>query len=103
LDLKTSDGTLQITVGGLLSAVPLLVTFVYIQVIDHLLSYGGTYPPELIVTLALFIIPFGAIFSFRGARLAHRRLGLVVPAVDLAILLAFTIQFEWCLRYCVYP
>jgi hypothetical protein len=82
---------------------PLLVLFVYMQIIEALALYGGTYPPELIATVALFILPFGAIFSFIGAQLLHRKLGFVVPTVDVLILAGFTIQFEWCLRYCVYP
>ena len=94
---------LQITVGGLLSALPLLVTFVYIQILDAIQLYGGRYPPELIVTVALFILPFGAIFSFRGTQLLKSKLGFVIPLVDVVILSAFVIQFVKCLQYCMHP
>jgi hypothetical protein len=94
---------LQAAVGGLLSAFAFLAIFTYQSLLSYVLHHGGTYPSAATIIAAWILLPFGAIFSYRGAQLLHNRLGLVVPIVDIAILAYAIYQFEWCLRYCVYP
>jgi hypothetical protein len=100
---KTSEGILYTRISSLLSGIALLAIFLYQMLLGYVLEHGGTYPSGGIVIVSLSFLVFGAVFGFYGARLLRSRIGLIVPSVSTATLLAFFIQWEWCLRYCVRP
>ena len=100
---KTSEGVIYSRIGSLLSGVALLAIFVYQMLYNYVLAYGGTYPSAGITIVSLILLTFGAVFSFEGARILHSRIGLTVPIASIIILLAFFIQWEWCLHYCIHP
>lgn len=100
---KTSEGILYNRIASLLTGIALLAIFVYQMLLNYVLAHGGTYPSAGIVIVSMILLTFGSAFGFYGAQMLRSRVGLVVPLVSTAALLAFFIQWEWCLRYCVVP
>ena len=100
---KTSEGTLYTRIGTTLTGVALLAIFAYQMLLNHVITDGRTYPSGGIIIASMIMLTFRAVFSFEGARILRSRVALIVPIASTVILLAFFIQWEWCLRYCARP